>query len=72
MWVGFGATSYLQMLGGMTNVLAIAAKTHRTVLSTDHFVIILLSELMATHKTGKVWPVRVDLHAPDTRSQVQR
>ena len=56
----------------MTNVLAIAAKTHRTVLSTDHFVIILLSELMATHKTGKVWPVRVDLHAPDTRSQVQR
>ena len=53
-------------------ILVIFTKAHRTVLSDEPDTTVMPSELTATLHTEPVWPLRVDLHAPDSRSQILR
>ena len=66
---GYSDSNYGENRGLGPYLLVIAAKTHRTVLSSEPDTIFLWSELMATLLAQLVCPLRVDLHAPDSRSQ---
>ena len=51
-------------------ILVMAAETHLTLLSYEPDTTVLPSELRATLPTESVWPSSVDLHTPDSRSQI--